>query len=64
VSVKPRLLRTIGVIACLMGALIMVAARFGGRLPPAGVWVGLGVIFFGWALFALASFGRPRGSNG
>ena len=61
---NPRLLRTIGLIACLVGSLIMIAARFGGRLPVAGVWVGLGVILLGWALFALSSIGRVRGPNG
>jgi ABC-type Fe3+-siderophore transport system permease subunit len=60
----PRRLRTLGLLACLVGALTMIAARFGGRLPPAAIWVGLGVILFGWALFALSSIRRPRGSNG
>jgi ABC-type Fe3+-siderophore transport system permease subunit len=59
----PRLLRTLGLVACLLGALTMVAARFGGRLPPAGIWVGLGVILIGWALMALSTLGRRRGSN-
>jgi ABC-type Fe3+-siderophore transport system permease subunit len=60
----PRLLRTLGLLACLIGALTLIATRFGGRLPPAGIWVGLGIILFGWALFALSSLRRPRGSNG
>ncbi len=60
----PRLLRTLGLVACLVGALTMIAARFGGRLPPVAIGVGLGVILFGWALFALSSLRRPRGSNG
>jgi ABC-type Fe3+-siderophore transport system permease subunit len=60
----PRLLRTLGLIACLIGALTMIAARFSGRLPPAGIWVGLSVILIGWALFALSTISRPRGSNG
>jgi ABC-type Fe3+-siderophore transport system permease subunit len=60
----PRLLRTLGLIACLLGALTMIAARFGGRLPEAGVWVGLVTILTGWALFALSSIRRPSGSNG
>ena len=60
----PRFLRTLGLLACLIGALTMIAARFGGRLPPVGIWVGLGVILFGWALFALSSLRRPGGSNG
>jgi hypothetical protein len=59
----PRLLRTLGLIACLIGALTMIATRFGGRLPSVGIWVGLTVILIGWALFALASIRRPRGSN-
>lgn len=58
-----RILRTTGLVCCLLGALVMIAARFGGRLPPAGVWVGLGVILFGWALFALSILRRQRGSN-
>ena len=60
----PRLLRTLGLIACLVGALTMIVARFGGRLPPAGIWVGLSIILIGWALFALSSIRRLRGSNG
>jgi len=60
----PRLLRTLGLIACLVGALTMIAARFGGRLPPAGVWIGFSVILIGWALFAFSIISRPRGSNG
>jgi ABC-type Fe3+-siderophore transport system permease subunit len=60
----PRLLRTLGLIACLVGALTMVAARFGGRLPPEGIWIGLCVILTGWALFAFSSIRRLRGSNG
>jgi ABC-type Fe3+-siderophore transport system permease subunit len=50
-------------VASLLGALLMIASRFGGRLPPAGVWVGLGIILFGWALFALSILRRQRGSN-
>lgn len=61
---SPRLFRMLGLIACLVGALTMIAARFGGRLPPVGVWVGLVIILSGWALFALSSLGRVRGSNG
>jgi hypothetical protein len=63
-SANPRLLRTLGLVACLIGALTMIATRFGGRLPPAGLWVGLAVIITGWALFALSSIRRPRGPNG
>ncbi len=59
----PRFLRTLGLVACLIGALTMIAARFGGRLPPAGIWVGLSLILIGWALFALSSLRRSRGSN-
>jgi uncharacterized membrane protein len=59
----PRLLRTLGLIFCLVGALVMIAARFGGQLPPAGIWVGLTVILIGWALFALSSICRARGSH-
>jgi ABC-type Fe3+-siderophore transport system permease subunit len=59
----PRFLRTLGLMACLTGALTMIAARFSGRLPPDGIWVGLGVILFGWALFALSSIRRARGST-
>ena len=60
----PRALRTLGLIACLIGALVMIAARFGGHVPLVGIWIGLGVILFGWVLFALSTFRRPRGSNG
>ena len=59
----PRSLRTLGLVACLFGALIMIAARFSGHLPQFGVWLGLGVILTGWSLFALSILRRPRGSN-
>ena len=58
-----RFLRTLGLVACLFGALVMIAARFGGRLPPIGVWVGLVIILFGWVLLALSILRRQRGSN-
>jgi hypothetical protein len=56
--------RTLGLIACLTGAMLMIAARFSGHLPQFGVWVGLGLILLGWALFALSILRRPRGANG
>jgi uncharacterized membrane protein len=44
--------RNAGFVACLVGALILVWARFRAGAPPAFLWVGLGVIALGWALFA------------
>jgi hypothetical protein len=59
----PRLLRTLGLVACLLGVLVMIAARFGSLMPATGVWVGLAVIVVGWALLALSILRRPRDSN-
>lgn len=46
--------RNAGLIACLVGVCLMVAGRF---MPGAPGWLanaGLGVVIFGWGLFAYA----------
>ena len=49
-----RTLKNIGFVACLAGALVMIAGRF---MPGAPRWItylGVSVIFFGWGFFAYA----------
>jgi hypothetical protein len=50
--------RNAGFVACLVGALIMIAGRFA---PGAPIWlvsVGVSIIVFGWGLFAFALIKR------
>ncbi len=58
--VTPRLIRNAGFIACLVGALVMVTARFTAYLPDAAIWLGLAVILLGWGLFVLSIVRRAR----
>jgi hypothetical protein len=59
-------LRNAGFVACLVGALVMIAGRFMAGVPAWAIWVGLAVIAIGWALFIVSSLRRPGagGSNG
>jgi uncharacterized membrane protein len=50
--------RNAGFLACLVGALILIASRFTAGLPAWGVWAGLAVILVGWALFTISVFRR------
>ena len=59
-----RLIRNLGFVACLAGALVMITARFTALLPHPAVWAGLALILAGWALFAFSVIRRARGSNG
>ena len=50
--------RNAGFVACLVGALILIGARYIHGMPAWGVYVGAAVILLGWALFAVAIFRR------
>jgi hypothetical protein len=50
--------RNAGFVACLLGVLMLVWARFGAGVPSAVLWAGLAVIAVGWALFAYSIFKR------
>ena len=52
----PRSTRTAGVVACLIGMLLMVSGRFVPAAPHVLIYVGVAVIVFGWGLFALSMF--------
>jgi hypothetical protein len=55
-----RLPRTIGLVGCLAGVLLLIWARF--RMPgqPWALWAAVGVIAAAWALFAYVYFERAR----
>jgi hypothetical protein len=55
---KARTLNNAGLVACLLGAMLMIWGRFATGAPAAAIWVGVGVIAFGWSLFAIAVFRR------
>jgi hypothetical protein len=59
-------LRNAGFVACLTGALVMLAGRFVAGVPVWLIWVGLAVIALGWAMFIVSSLRRPSAgsSNG
>ncbi len=59
-----RAIRNLGFVACLVGALVMIMARFTPVLPHAAIWVGLAIVALGWALFALSIIRRARHANG
>ena len=48
--------RNAGLVACLIGTLVMLAGRFAPGAPPVLVYVGVSVIVFGWGLLALSRF--------
>jgi len=50
--------RDAGFVACLLGALLLVAGRFMPGAPVVLVSVGVGVIVLGWGLFAYALWKR------
>ncbi len=58
-----RLLRNAGFVASLVGALVMLTARFTAYLPHVAIWLGLAIILLGWALFVLSILRRAR-ANG
>ncbi len=50
--------RNLGLVACLVGVLVMIAGRF---MPGAPVWfvsLGVGVVVLGWGLIAFALWKR------
>ncbi len=51
-----RATRSAGVVACLVGTLLMVSGRFVPSAPHILVYVGVSVIVFGWGLFVLSMF--------
>jgi hypothetical protein len=48
--------RNAGLVACLIGVLVMVAGRFMHGVPTVFVYVGVSIIVFGWGLLALSMF--------
>jgi len=50
--------RNAGFVACLIGAMVMIAGRFVPGLPVWLASVGVAVIVFGWGLFAYSMFKR------
>jgi hypothetical protein len=50
--------RTAGFVACLLGALALIAGRFSPGLPAWVTSAGLAVIVLGWGLFGYALFKR------
>ena len=63
--------RNAGFVACLAGALLMIAGRFVSGAPHWALFAGLGGIVLGWALFGYSIFKRaawarahPFDSNG
>ncbi len=48
--------RNAGLVACLIGVLVMVAGRFMHGVPSVFVYVGVSIIVFGWGLLALSMF--------
>ena len=54
------MIRNAGFVACLLGALVLLASRFVAGAPHDLRWAGLGVIILGWALFAWSMIRRAR----
>jgi VIT1/CCC1 family predicted Fe2+/Mn2+ transporter len=50
--------RNAGFVACLIGALVLIASRFVGGWPAWGMWVGVAIILLGWALFVISVLRR------
>jgi len=47
-----------GMIACLVGVIVMFAARMRPDIPDELIWVGIAIIATGWALLAFVVFTR------
>ena len=63
-----RALKNAGLVACLVGALAMIAGRYVPGAPRWMTYVGVAVIVFGWGLFAYAlvqraAYLRARGAT-
>ena len=50
--------QTIGLIACLVGALMLIGGRYGPLAASWVVWVGAAIIAAGWILFTVVIFRR------
>jgi hypothetical protein len=50
--------RNAGFVACLVGALLLIAGRFSPGFPTWAPSIGLAVIVFGWGLLGYALFKR------
>ena len=50
--------RNLGLVACLVGVLVMVAGRYMAGAPIWLVSVGVGIVVFGWGLIAFAMWKR------
>ena len=48
--------RNAGLVACLIGVLVMASGRFVAGVPPVLIYVGVSIIVFGWGLLALSMF--------
>lgn len=49
-----RILKNIGFVVCLVGALAMIAGRYMPGAPRWLTYIGVSVIVFGWGVFAYA----------
>ena len=52
--------RTIGLVACLVGVIVLVVSRYRVGAPMWGVWLGVAIIGVGWALFLYDVIRRAR----
>ena len=50
--------RNLGLVACLIGALVMISGRYATWAPTWLVYVGVAAIAFGWALFGYTLYQR------
>lgn len=50
--------RNWGLVACLVGALVMISGRYAAWAPTWLVYVGVAAIAFGWALFGYTVYQR------
>jgi hypothetical protein len=52
--------RTAGFVACLVGVMLLVLARFRFGGQPVMLWGGAAIVAVGWGLFVYAILGRLR----
>ena len=50
--------RQLGFVGCLIGVILMFAARIRPELPDVLVWVGVAIVAASWLLFAYVIFAR------
>ena len=58
VRARGRRLHNAGLVACLVGCLLMIGGRFSAGAPPALVYAGLAVVAAGWGCFGYAIWRR------